>query len=117
MYARIWTVELEPALIEEATRRLRERILPAAREQPGYGGALALLDRSTGKSLVVTFWDTPDHLTASESDGLVGAQLATATQHLKSAMVRETYEVVHEERVALDGPPLAADEGAARLGG
>jgi hypothetical protein len=45
---------------------VREQLLPAARELDGFAGMLVLADRSTGKSLGITFWHTEGALQASE---------------------------------------------------
>jgi heme-degrading monooxygenase HmoA len=41
-------------------------MVPAIKETPGFLGALLMIDRATGKSLGLTFWETKDALQASE---------------------------------------------------
>ena len=52
--------------IEQQLMILRENILPAARQMDGYKGILSLGDRSTGKSISLTFWESEEAMRASE---------------------------------------------------
>jgi hypothetical protein len=56
MYARLITTHFDPDNVDLAASVFEESILPCAREQPGFRGALGLTDHSTGKSIVITFW-------------------------------------------------------------
>src|SRR5258706_13527609 len=49
MYARMTTIQTQPGTIDEAIRIAQDAVLPAARQQPGFKGVLALVDYSTGK--------------------------------------------------------------------
>ena len=52
--------------IEQQIGILRNNILPTARKMDGYKGALTIGDRSTGKSVSLTFWETEEAMRASE---------------------------------------------------
>ncbi len=52
--------------IEQQIGILRNNILPTARKMDGYKGVLTLGDRSTGKSVSLTFWETEEAMRASE---------------------------------------------------
>jgi len=58
MYARITTTQISPENVEEATRMTRDVIVPAAQGKKGFKGYLAPGDRATGKTLVITPWET-----------------------------------------------------------
>ena len=58
MYARVTSTQIAPANIEEATRITRDVVIPAAQRAKGFKGYLALGDRATGKTLVITLWET-----------------------------------------------------------
>lgn len=60
MYARITTTQFSPYRVEEAINIARELTLPAAQQQPGFKGYLMLVDRSTGKGLTITLWESED---------------------------------------------------------
>ncbi len=57
MYARITTTQMSPYRLEEAIGVVRDHIVPAAQEQEGFKGYLMLIDRSTGKNIVITLWE------------------------------------------------------------
>lgn len=52
--------------IEQQIMILRENILPTARQMDGYRGILSLGDRSTGKSISLTFWESEEAMRESE---------------------------------------------------
>jgi hypothetical protein len=67
MYARVSSYEGgAPENLEESVRRGREDVVPAARELEGFAGAIALLDRRTGRHMVISLWETEEAMQASE---------------------------------------------------
>jgi heme-degrading monooxygenase HmoA len=54
------------AEIEQQIKILRENIIPTARQMGGYQGVLSVGDRSTGKSITLTFWESEEAMRASE---------------------------------------------------
>jgi hypothetical protein len=67
MYARVSSYEGgAPENLEESVRRGREDVVPAARELEGFGGAIALLDRRSGRHMVISLWETEEAMQASE---------------------------------------------------
>jgi heme-degrading monooxygenase HmoA len=52
--------------IEQQIKILRENIIPTARQMGGYQGVLSVGDRSTGKSITLTFWESEEAMRASE---------------------------------------------------
>jgi heme-degrading monooxygenase HmoA len=67
MYARVSQYEGgAPEGLEESVRRGREEILPAARELDGFAGAIALLDRRTGRHMVISLWESEEAMSGSE---------------------------------------------------
>jgi heme-degrading monooxygenase HmoA len=67
MHARISRYEGgAPQDLEKTIRKGREEILPAARELDGFAGAIALLDRRTGRHMVVSLWENEAAMEASE---------------------------------------------------
>jgi hypothetical protein len=43
---------------EAMDRLVIDRLIPALREEPGFAGALNLVDRSTGHAMMISLWDT-----------------------------------------------------------
>ena len=72
MHARVSTYQGPPNVtqeqVDEADRYDRENVLPAARQMEGFKGAIALLDRQSGKALSVTLWESEQAMRASEED-------------------------------------------------
>ncbi len=98
MHARVGTFQFQPGKVDEATQILRESILPETRQQAGFQGVMALLDRSTDKSMVISLWQTEADAKASGAgSSYMQAQLAKAASLFAAAPTIETYEVVVQE--------------------
>jgi len=89
------TVPLEN--IERAIATFPDRIGPTIRKHPGNVGVAALLDRPTGKVVVVTYWDSEQSLKASEQLVQETRSKAAAELGLKLGDI-DTYEVTLQER-------------------
>lgn len=70
MWVRVSTFQGSSEQSDEETEQqimiLRENILPTARQMDGYKGVLSLGDRTTGKSISLTFWESEEAMRASE---------------------------------------------------
>ncbi len=64
--ARVSSLEGSPAGIDEGIRFIKSQILPAAGDITGWRGILALVDRTSGRTKTITFWDSAESLEASE---------------------------------------------------
>ena len=96
-HARVLTATVQPGKSDEGMQIVRDSVLPAARQQPGFNGGLWLLDRSTGKVIAITLWKTEADLLAGETSGYLREQLGKLTHVLATQVVREVYEVVAQE--------------------
>jgi heme-degrading monooxygenase HmoA len=98
MHARVVTIKCQPGKVDEATQILRESILPETRQQAGFQGVMALLDRSIDKSIAITLWQTEADAQASgASSSYLQAQLAKVASFFAAAPIVETYEVAVQE--------------------
>ena len=79
MHARASAMSGDPALVDEAATMLETTLYGQLEQVDGFRGAVALAQRDTGKSLIVTFWDSEETLTASE-DRANQMRSAAATQ-------------------------------------
>lgn len=93
MLARMISVDIQPGHEDDLLARLTTTILPVAREQEGFVDAIGLIDRSTGRGMLITFWADAHHLEASEASGYLSAQLGHAAPFLTGPAIRETFEV------------------------
>jgi len=67
MFGRSTQFTGDPANVDEGIRIYKEEVVPAVQGQPGFKGAISLSDRSSGKGISITFWETEEELRASES--------------------------------------------------
>jgi heme-degrading monooxygenase HmoA len=67
--ARLTTFEGDPGRIDEATKTSIETVLPRAKQMSGWKGVFSLADRRSGKVLLVTLWESPESMQASEAQG------------------------------------------------
>ena len=56
---------VKPERADELTRRVREHLVPAMRQAPGYQGFL-LLDQGEGKRLAIVLFENPDAARAAQ---------------------------------------------------
>jgi len=66
MHARASGMSGDPARVDEATKMLENELYAQLEQVDGFRGVVALGQRDTGKSLIVTFWDSPEAMAASE---------------------------------------------------
>ncbi len=64
MYARATTLRASPKHVQEAIVHYQEGI-PSVREISGNRGAFLLVDRSAGKGISVTLWESDEAMQAS----------------------------------------------------
>ena len=60
MYARVTVVQGSPDKIEQGIDSFNSAVLPAVKGVDGYRAAFLLVDRSTGKGMGVTLWESED---------------------------------------------------------
>jgi heme-degrading monooxygenase HmoA len=93
MFARLSTIFGKPERMEDGIREYREQVIPAVKKMPGFKQAMLMVDRKSGKSVGITFWDTEKNL---QDSSLAANKLrANAAQNTGSAQkpIVEIYEV------------------------
>ncbi len=93
MHARVSTAEVQPGRIEGLVSVSRDSVLPAARQQKGFGGGFWLTDPGTNKVMIVTLWETKEDMEAGERSGYYREQVGKFGGMLAGDVVREAYEV------------------------
>ena len=93
MYARAVTVSVNPEKLDDMLEIMRESVLPAAKSQQGFKGALVLGDRETGDEVSITFWDSETEMIAGGRSGYYQEQVAKFGAILTGQPVRKHYEV------------------------
>ena len=68
MYARVTTYEGTAEDYDRGIDKMRSDIAPQVHALPGCKGLLSLVDRSTGRSLSITLWETEDALASTREN-------------------------------------------------
>jgi len=92
VFARLHTLDTTPAQYEVGLELVRDELLPWAQESSGFCGLIGLVDRSSGKALVLTLWADEESLEQSaEAGDRLSALAADASGASRLAL--EDYEV------------------------
>ena len=67
MYARITSNQFPPEQLDTAVQFIRERGLQDLQGQQGFRGLYVLADRSSGKGMAMSLWETEADLQTSEA--------------------------------------------------
>ncbi len=92
MYARVTFAPFLPDKMDDAVRLFRDSYLPNAAQQKGNQGGYLLLDRSTGKGIAISLWETEADMAAAEATSHRQA-LAMFKDFVAAPPVTENYEV------------------------
>jgi hypothetical protein len=60
MYAQVIEGGTTPKLRSQMDRLVTDEMVPALRGEPGFAGALNLVDRHTGNAMMIVLWDNED---------------------------------------------------------
>jgi hypothetical protein len=60
MYAQLIQGGTTPDKRNEMDKIVTDELLPALQDEPGYTGALNLVDRESGNALMLVLWETPE---------------------------------------------------------
>lgn len=95
MHARLTSIQLQPGMTDRLADMFNESVLPASRTQAGFRGGMVLADPATGKTIVVSLWESRDDLEAGEASGYYVEQVSklAGVGLFAGPPVRETYEV------------------------
>ena len=96
MFARLGAWQGSAAELERWIERAREHVKPSIREDAGLKAAYWLVDRESGKALIVTLWEIEEAMRASEearrrrqaaTSAATGAQVTTERYEIVDALV------------------------------
>jgi heme-degrading monooxygenase HmoA len=93
MEARVVDLRVVPTEAREMVRIYRDSVLPAARHQHGFGGALLLTDDDTGLGISITLWETEEDRQEGEANGFYQEQIRKFSDLLTETPVRKHYNV------------------------
>jgi heme-degrading monooxygenase HmoA len=66
MHARHTTIQFDPAKVDEAVSQFEEQDLPGIKEMDGFNGFTLFVDRSSGKAIGISYWESKEHMDATE---------------------------------------------------
>ena len=98
MFARVSYVRYPPEHHDAGLRFVREELLPALRQAPGYRGCHFLTDGRPGTGLALVFWESEEAADAASADRRVIAARVKLAVFGLAIESRKIYEVVaHDE--------------------
>jgi len=97
VHARVVSMEMLPMDVAEAVRIYRHEVIPSAKEERGFSGALLLTDQDTGEAVSISFWASEDDMHTSEFSGFYHKKLTELDKLFISTPVRKHYEVSVQE--------------------
>jgi heme-degrading monooxygenase HmoA len=62
VFARVTTVQVPPDKLDDSLRYVREQVLPTVQGLDGFKGMYQLVDRTAGRVLGITLWETQEAL-------------------------------------------------------
>lgn len=84
MYARMTTLHASSESIADGIKTVEEQVISAAKKMTGFKGMIALADRSAGKMIGITFWESEQAMRQSEE---AANQLRTASASASGAKI------------------------------
>lgn len=97
VYARLVTSQVQPGTEDDVVQVFRDSVVPDAKQQPGFQGAMALVDRGANKTISIKLWQTEAEAKRSATSGYLQAQINKFASHLAAPPVVETFEVPVQE--------------------
>jgi hypothetical protein len=71
LFARTITIEARPSVVDDTLRLIREQVYPVTEQRPGMLGALLLADRTKGRIVSITLWETEESMRADDTGKLL----------------------------------------------
>jgi len=93
MEARVVDLRILPTEAREVVRIFRDSVLPVARRQQGFKGALLLTDDETGVGISISLWETEEDREEGEANGFYQQQIRKFSDLLTATPVRKHYNV------------------------
>ena len=93
MFARVTVVDGDPDRLEAGTKMYSEQVLPAIQGVPGYKGSMLLANRTTGKGIGMSWWET-EEARAAGAEAVDQARKATVEEMGGTVPPVDEYEVM-----------------------
>src|SRR3954468_19714346 len=89
---------LPPERIDQTIQEFQEGPLAAMEQQPGYKGVMVGLDRTEGKAIAITFWESSENLRQTDRLADEARQAALDAVNPSREPIVDRYEVILENR-------------------
>ena len=96
MYVRAITLPLKSGKTDEAVRIFKESIAPMFQQRKGFKQGYLVGDRSAGKAVSITLWETEADATALDTSGFLQEWTGILGPCLAGPVVRDQDEVFLE---------------------
>jgi len=93
MYARAITLLIQPGNVEKAVSVFETTIAPMFQQLKGFKGGYLVGDRSTGKTVSFTLWDTEADASALDSSGFYDKWIGMLKDLMSAPAIREQDEL------------------------
>ena len=93
MIGRVTTCQTTLDKLDEVIESFKEGDIPAAKSQQGFRGCYLLTDRSTGKFISISFWDSENDIIADERSGQYQRRVDFRKRLYTTPPIRALYEV------------------------
>ena len=93
MYARVVSATILRVMMNEAIRIYRDEIDPVARQQAGNLGSFFLTDKTKGKAISISLWDSETNMLAGEESDYLQEQIMKMVELYTSTPIAEHFEV------------------------
>ena len=99
MHARVTTLQVDTARLDDTIRQLETDEVPRWQEMDGFKGFTLLVDRQSGKVAGTTFWESEEAMNASEEAVSGSRDRAAETGGASSPPQVDRYEVAIDTMV------------------
>src|SRR5437867_3991489 len=96
MHARVSTMQMDPARVDEAVSEFQDNVLPTIKEIDGFKGFTLIADRSSGKVVGTSYWESEEHMEASEEQVVEARQRTAHAGGSTTPPQVERFEVAHD---------------------
>ncbi|MFW6131649.1 MAG: antibiotic biosynthesis monooxygenase family protein [Candidatus Aminicenantaceae bacterium] len=97
MFARLTNFHIDVKMFKKGANMYEKSVVPAARLQKGYKGAMLLGNPKTGEGVSITFWESEKDAEANEQNQYYQNQLVKFITAFTNPPTRQGFEVLLNE--------------------
>lgn len=99
MHARSGAFQLSPERLDDALQAFKDEQLPKYKDQTGYKGFTLLVNRQSGQTMGISFWESEDALRGSDELGRQAREDIQERGEGQGDIARIDWEVVLDDMV------------------